>query len=225
MTFKLSSRTKDLTGEKFGLLTVLSYAGQSEGKSKINQWLCKCDCGEEEIKFVTALNKGQDRCKKCAFEQMGESYRKHDKSKAMKNEPTYITWKSMKARCNNPNATGYKNYGGRGIEVCERWNDYANFVADMGKRPDGMTIDRIDGDGNYEPSNCRWATDESQTNNRRTNHAVTYKGESLTISQLAKSVGVDRRCMRNALELKEWDGDLAVQHLINRNVVSGDTTK
>lgn len=85
----------------------------------------------------------------------------------MSAHPLYHTWENMRQRCNNPNNTGYQWYGGRGITVCERWDSFANFVADMGKRPDGMTLDRIDVNGNYEPDNCKWSTQTEQMRNQR----------------------------------------------------------
>ena len=83
--------------------------------------------------------------------------------------PTYVSWYNMKSRCNNPNANDYKYWGGRGISVCLRWESFANFLDDMGERPEGLTLDRVDNDGDYEPGNCRWATWKEQRANRRTN--------------------------------------------------------
>ena len=107
---------------------------------------------------------------------------------------TYYAWRSMRARCTNPKAPGFKNYGGRGIAVCERWRgDYLAFLADMGEAPEGMSLDRIDVEGDYEPGNCRWASNETQANNQRRNVLYEHDGLTMTIPQWARHlrIGVD----------------------------------
>lgn len=100
-------------------------------------------------------------------------------------------WKNMKTRCNNPNADNYRFYGGRGIAVCERWNSFDNFFADMGQPPtDNHTLDRIDPNGNYEPSNCRWLTIEKQQRNKRSNVFLTFKGKTMCVSEWADELGL-----------------------------------
>ena len=105
--------------------------------------------------------------------------------------PTYLVWKGLRNRCNNPNDVGYKNYGGRGITYCERWEDYENFVQDMGNKPDGMSIDRIDVDGNYCKENCRWATRKQQNNNKRNSLNVTYNNQTLNLSEWAQLLKIN----------------------------------
>ena len=103
---------------------------------------------------------------------------------------TYITWCNMKARCLNPDRRDYKNYGGRGIKVCDRWMTFENFLADMGEKPKGLTLERINVDGDYDPNNCQWATYKEQANNWRKSIRAEYEGKSFTAKQLSEMLGV-----------------------------------
>ncbi len=106
--------------------------------------------------------------------------------------PEHIVWNGMRQRCLNPGAVGFKSYGARGITICGRWSSFETFLSDMGPRPMGTTLDRIDNDGNYEPSNCRWATRKEQARNRRSSHIVTIGGSSRTIAEWAEMAGLDQ---------------------------------
>ena len=111
--------------------------------------------------------------------------------------PLYKTWENMKARCNNPNHQSYKSYGGRGIKVCKRWDDFKKFADDMGEKPDGHTMDRIDNDADYEPDNCRWSTYEEQNNNKRNNVYVNINGDVKTVAQWCREFGVNQSSHHN----------------------------
>jgi hypothetical protein len=114
---------------------------------------------------------------------------------------TYVSWIAMRGRCNCSTDAAYKNYGGRGIKVCERWNDFSSFYADMGERPPGMGIDRINNDGDYEPGNCKWSTKKEQSNNRRGNFLITYKGRTQNTTQWAEEYGLSRIVLKGRLKL------------------------
>ena len=173
----------DLTGEKFGRLLVIGKATERAKNGKI-RWNCQCDCGNEKTIPVSDLTQRRSTScgclrsetrKKMNFDMATHRHtvRKDDGSR--ESSPTYRSWKSMHDRCNNSNSPNYHLYGGRGIRICDRWNGkgkFVNFLADMGERPDGMTLDRKETDGNYEPSNCRWATASEQTKNRRQTPSV-----------------------------------------------------
>ena len=117
-----------------------------------------------------------------------KSSTKYSLTKSGKPSATYKTWMSMKDRCYREEHEAFANYGGRGIKVCKRWLKFENFLADMGERPQGMTLDRIDNDKGYSKSNCRWATQESQSNNKRTCIYLTYQGKTQTIAQWAREL-------------------------------------
>jgi hypothetical protein len=121
--------------------------------------------------------------------------------------PTYRIWRDMKSRCSNPNRKDYRYYGGRGIKVCERWLEFSNFLADMGERPEGLTLERKDNNLGYSKENCRWATRAEQNLNSRNNRNITYAGKTLCIRQWALNLGIREATIRNRLDRLGWSID------------------
>jgi len=163
-----SPRVKDLTGRRFGRLTVVRRNGASNAGKAL--WLCRCDCGGSKTTLSASLLRG--RTTSCGCRQVAEARQrltKHGQAARRSRTVLYKTWAGMKARCMNPNTTGYENYGGRGIRVCPEWIDsFEAFAAHVGDRPGpDYSIDRIDNDGHYEPGNVRWATRAEQNRNQR----------------------------------------------------------
>lgn len=177
----------NLVGEKYWNMTVLEFVGINEKGRSL--WLCKCDCGNTKVVVGTDLKRGKVKSCGCMNRRINGLYKSR----------LYEIHHMMMCRCYTESTTHYEYYGGRGISVCEEWrnkeNGFLNFYnwSMANGYADDLTIDRIDVNGNYEPSNCRWATREQQANNTRHNKFITYKGKTMTISQWAKLLGIDRR--------------------------------
>jgi hypothetical protein len=197
----------DLTGKKVNRLTVLRKV--ESDKYGHPRWLCRCDCGNETVVWGSELRRGRIQSCGCwKKERMGELNKKH----GHKNDRLYNTWAGMIQRCENPKAHNYKDYGGRGISVCEEWHDFMCFFRwsmENGYNDD-LTIDRINNDAGYEPDNCRWTTYKTQANNKRNNHFLTYNGETHTISEWSKITGIDKGTIRNRIVLHGWSVEKAL---------------
>lgn len=164
-------------------------------------WACKCDCGNTKTLKSIVLRRGLSQSCGCLkLEVLVERSTKHGHSPAKGGfSPTYHSWTAMMQRCTNQNSERYKDYGGRGIAVCERWHEFANFLADMGEKPFRKSLDRIDNSGNYEPANCRWATFKAQGRNKRNNRALTVNGETRLLVEWAELRGMKPQMIRDRL--------------------------
>lgn len=195
----------DLTGQRFGNLTVIERRGSDKYKNAL--WLCKCDCGNEVLIKSNNLRTGNSSSCGCiATNQRREKFLKH----GLRHTRLYDIWRAMKQRCYYKKSHNYSNYGGRGIVVCNEWlNDAENFYnwAVYNGYKDGLTIDRIDVNGDYEPSNCRWVTLQEQNNNRRSNRLITYRGKTQNLTQWCKELNIKRSDFYYLLEKGYSDVD------------------
>lgn len=161
----------DLTGQKFNRLQVIKFS--HTGSAKNAHWRCVCDCGKTTTVNSNKLRRGQTRSCGCLRRESVAENLGGKVTHGMHKSPEYYAWGGMIQRCTNPKAKYYNDYGGRGIDVCERWRKFENFFADVGFRPaPGLTLDRIENNKNYEPGNVRWATRSTQQRNRRKTQAI-----------------------------------------------------
>jgi hypothetical protein len=182
----------DLTNQKFGRLIAMN----EHGKSVSNRvtWLCQCDCGREKIVESKKLVSGHTKSCGCLNT---ERITKHGMSRTK----IYNVWHDMINRTTNPLYKRWKDYGGRGITVCEQWRKFENFYADMGGIPQDMTLERINNDEGYNPNNCKWASYHEQFQNRRTTKIIEFSGEKLSLTEWAKKTGISLSTLRGRLKL------------------------
>jgi hypothetical protein len=195
-------RFPDLTGEKYGRLTILSMYRDDKNKPIAR---CLCDCGVEKEISVYMLRNGDARSCGCLNFENNGMY-KHGYAGTL----TYVCWSSIIQRCNNPNNVRYKRYGGRGIKICERWNKFENFLEDMGEKPDKMSIDRINNDDGYYKENCKWSTTKEQSLNRENTIYVTYNGEEKRLVDLVEELGLDYSTIKSRIRQQHWSIEDAI---------------
>lgn len=186
-------RCDDLSGMKFGYWKVVERAANNSQGSAM--WACECECGNRRILRAQVLRNGRSLSCGCHKND-------YNKRHGGKGSRLYEIWRQMRYRCDNQNNHAYNDYGGRGIKVCSEWYDFAKFRdwAYSAGYSDDLSIDRIDVNGNYEPSNCRWATSKIQMNNRRNTAHYEYNGELKTLSEWSRELGIPRTTLINRMK-------------------------
>lgn len=197
-------------GKRFGLLTVIQALGRARAYGPA-KFLVRCDCGTEKAVLDSNLSGGRTVSCGCYGKTVAIT---HGKT----NSKTYRAWDGMRGRCDRPSNQRYKRYGGRGITYDKRWRKFENFLIDMGECPPGLTLDRIDNNGNYCKDNCRWATHAEQNRNHSRNRLITFNGETKTMADWADSLGMQRGTLRCRLDWYGWSVEDALTLPVCRGV-------
>lgn len=211
---KQRGRTRDLAGSRFGRLiaVVADHWHVFPSGCRAAVWKCKCDCGKEILVTGKRLQSGNTRSCGCLrVDTTSFTKTTHGHTKNRSTTPEYRTWRSMMMRCYDPKHVVFHQYGGQGITICSRWkSSFENFLADMGKRPKGKSIERINTRGNYEPVNCRWATSTEQGYNKICSRLITAFGRTLCLSEFARQKGLSPRIVRDRIFKLNWSTEKAL---------------
>lgn len=193
---------KNYIGDTYGRLTVLEV--WRDTARKITFARCSCACGQEHTARIVEMRRGGVTSCGCWKQEVdSRRFRAFATKHAMSKTPTYDSWRAMRARCQSPANQAYASYGGRGIRVCERWSQsFEAFLTDMGQRPFGTTLDRIDPNGHYEPGNCRWASADVQQVNKRSTRLVEVNGEQISLRDLSRRLGISYQTLHSRLQRK-----------------------
>lgn len=207
-----------LIGEVYGRLTVLRDAGTvRSAKGRARMLVCLCSCGEETIARLSDLRSGGSKSCGCLRRELKSARDEAQRKNCFSHQPEYGSWAAMMNRCYNPAFQHYRYYGGRGITVCDSWkNSFQEFLRQMGPRPSNVhTLGRINNDGNYDSENVVWETRIEQMNNTRGNRLVTHLGETMTVAQWAKRIGIPAQILYTRLHRK-WPIDRALGQEVRR---------
>lgn len=214
--YAMGARSIDLTGKRFGRLIVLQKSATLLYGKQV-AWNCSCDCGNEKIAITSSLKSGGTKSCGCLGRETKPPIRiKH----GMSGYSGIKTWEGMMRRCFNPKDKDYCYYGGRGITVCDRWRDVRNFAADMGEKPSGCSLDRIDYNKDYCPENCRWATAFQQAANKRSNLLIEHEGRVLHLTEWCRRLNMKVSTVKNRLNAG-MDPSLALTMPSRRQSKSG----
>jgi len=206
----------ELADQRFGRLIVLRRDTSRLGRHVF--WCCLCDCGNETIVRGTDLRAGST--KSCGCLQRKRAHQAHRCTHGMTGSPEYRAWLDMLNRCKNPRNRDYHHYGERGIQVCERWLKFEAFYADIGKRPSlKHTLERTDNNAGYSPENCIWATRTQQNRNTRSNHRITYAGETRLLTGWAEIIGIAYTTLEARLR-RGWSVEQALTEPVRRKALS-----
>ena len=200
-------------GARFGRWVILSV-WRTGGRRGHTAALLRCSCGTVRILKVDALSRGCSRSCGCFGTEMNPyRHRVHGLSE----QPLYYIWKQIRYRCEEPSCRGFKNYGGRGIKVCERWSCVENFIADMGPTyQKGLSIERKNNEGPYSPENCRWATQQEQMNNTRLSVRFSMMGQTHTLPEWARLMKINMRTLRNRIIRSGWPVERALTEPVRK---------
>ncbi len=208
----------DRTGVRYGQLTVLGRAPNKSENDTNARWNCRCDCGKETVSYGQDLGRGtSSHCGCKSLASRIEKTRLANTTHGLSRTTIYRKWFHMLQRCNEPTSVHYHYYGARGIKVCERWHKFENFFSDMGFPPEGMSLDRINNDGDYCAENCRWATRQQQAVNRRRAVKLTHNGMTLTISEWARALDLSVSALRDRISQKFPAEKLFARNLRNNS--------
>lgn len=203
MTYKiipLPKQAKDHTGKKFNRLTAIGPAKRTKHGSL--KWLCQCECGNESVVRASHLLDGLIQSCGCLNAELTSA---RSTTHGLSKHPLYGIWTKMRERCNHTNNAEYHHYGGRGIKVCKRWNEFTAFLEDMGMRPNPkLSIDRIDNDGDYTPKNCRWATQKQQCRNKHGNRMIEFDDKNRCLTEWSEITGIKMGTLRKRIVVLGW---------------------
>lgn len=197
------TKVNDLTGQKFGRLTVIERAGSNSNGRAL--WRCHCECGNEIIRTGNTLLQGNTKSCGCLVADASSENGKKRATHGLSNSRLFHVWMDMRVRCRDKNEKSYKNYGGRGIKVCEEWNnDFLSFYEwsissgyDESAPRGSYTLERINTNGDYSPENCKWVTMQEQQNNKRCNRFITYNGKTQTMAQWARELNINYTLLKS----------------------------